>query len=636
VLLGAYAACSCPVKTQNAFDPTCRRHPTEPDESLAELFDGGAAFRAEVLDGLADRHRERLVDLRAPLDPTPAARRAACLAALESGAELVVGGWLPVDVVGRRHGQPDFLVRGADQDDGRPRYHPVVVKWHKVIERRSPGRAAAVDPGGALPEPSLAYTTVARPRPLPVSRMAGQGLRVASREADLLQLAHYHRMLVAAGYADDGDARAAVIGTDAVLVTDAVLGTDSAGTDTAGETVLAWVDLAEPLVRTFSRSEREGWRLRSLLERYEHEYAFRLDIATVASRQTGRPDRDPALLVRPIVTNECGRCPWWEHCRPQLDPGDVSLRIDKGPLDVREIATLRAQGVRTITDLAGADLPSLLTSYLPEVTHRREAESRLRTATRRARMLLDDRAFERETTGAIAVPEADVEIDFDIETSAQGRVYLWGFLVTDTRSAQPSCYRAFCRFEDLDPAAELELARQALSWLHEQVEGGKVEGDQSEGGKVEGDQSEGGPVEGDQSEGYRSEGGEIAVRRSVRVYHYSSYEVSAIRALAERGHDPVLEWALSYASREFVDLLEVVQTHFFGVAGLGLKVVGQRGAGFQWRDEDPGGLNSQRWFADAVHEHDGSARAAARQRVLDYNEDDVTATARVRAWLRAS
>jgi predicted RecB family nuclease len=403
---------------------------------------------------------------------------------------------------------------------------------------------------------------------------------VATREGDLLQLAHYHRMLEAAGFATGEEALAAVIGTD----------------DLRDEPVLAWVDLAEPLVRTFSRSEAGGWRLRSLLDRYDHEHAFRLDVAAVAQRQSGRPDTDPPLLVRPIVTKECGRCPWWEHCRPQLDPDDVSLRIDKGPLDVREIATLRAHGIGTLTELANADLTALAASYLPEVTHRSGAESRLRVATRRARMLLSGRLIERETSGPIDVPAAEVEIDFDIETSATGRIYLWGFLVNDPTATQPAVYRQFSSFADLDADTEARLARRAMRWLRRQVRGG----------------------------------------RSVRVYHYSAYEVAAIRGLAERLHEPLFDWALGYATEQFVDLLVPVQAHFFGVSGLGLKMVAQQGAGFRWRDEDPGGLNSQRWFDDAVHEQSRVLRSAARQRVLDYNEDDVVATARVRAWLRSS
>ena len=114
-----------------------------------------------------------------------------------------------------------------------------------------------------------------------------------------------------------------------------------------------------------------------LLERYDFELAFRLAIADVAARQTGHPETDPPPLVRPIVNAECGRCHWWEHCRPQLDPDDVSMRIDKGALDSREIVTLRRHGIDTVTDLAGVDLDQLLAWYLPEVTHRSGAETRI-------------------------------------------------------------------------------------------------------------------------------------------------------------------------------------------------------------------------------------------------------------------
>ncbi len=569
ILLGAYAARSCPVKTQNAFDATLQRPAGEPDESLAELFDGGSQFEDEVLTELVSAATGQVVDLRG-LGDSATARTQACLAALRSGADVILGGSLPLDVAGHRKGSPDLLVRGVDSEQGSPRYHPVEVKWHKIIERRNLRRGPTA--------PTVTYTTLARPRPLSPERLPGFGLRVASREADLIQLAHYHRMLEAAGFAASDSALAAVIGTDDVL----------------GQRVLAWVDLSLPLVRTFSRTETEGWRLRSVLERYDHEQAFRVAVAQVAQHQTGHPETDPAPLVRPIVTSECGRCPWWEHCRPQLDPDDVSLRIAKGPLDVREIATLRRHGVQTITDLATADLDELLASYLPEVTHRSGAQSRLQVATRRARMLISGEPFERETSGPIPVPAAELEVDFDIETAADGQIYLWGFLVNDPTAGAASRYVEFSRFEDLDADAEAELGRAALTWLTDLLQS----------------------------------------TRTVRVYHYSAYEVVAIRTLADRVGDPLLLQAADYAEREFVDLLEVVKTHFFGVAGLGLKVVAQRAAGFHWRDDDPGGLNSQRWFLDAVHGESAEVRGAARQRVLDYNEDDVIATARVRAWLR--
>ena len=83
-----------------------------------------------------------------------------------------------------------------------------------------------------------------------------------------------------------------------------------------------------------------------------------------------------------------------------------------------------------------------------------------------------------------------------------------------------------------------------------------------------------------------------------------------------------------------MDLFTTIRTHFFGVNGIGLKVVATAGAGFSWRDPDPGGLNSQTWWDLAVHDPDPELRKASRVRVLEYNEDDVRATLAVRHWLR--
>ena len=601
ILLDAYAARTCPVKTHNAFDPTVTIPPVESGGRLTELFDGASAFEAVVLEQLITSCPGRVVDLRLLAEHPPDERTRACLAAMESGAEVIIAGLLPVDGPGHRVGRPDLLIRGADASSGTPAYHPAAVKWHRVIERArppviedptSPAAGLGPAPSSGSFEPAVVhYSTLADPAPAAARTLPDHTLRFGSRAADFLQLAHYHRMLQACGFAA-APARGAVIGTDGGPSgsCDGRRGAPVEGLP--ADPVLAWADLERPSIRTFSRTHPDGWRLRSLLERYDFEQGFRIAIAEVAARQTGDPGTDPAPLVRPIVNAECGRCHWWEHCRPQLDPDDVSLRIDKGALDAREIVTLRRHGIGTVTDLAGVDLDQLLTWYLPEVTHRSGAEVRIRTAVRRARMLRDGRWFDRETSGPITVPGAYVEIDFDIESAANGRVYLWGFRVQ--RASGPAVYSEFSRFAELDEADELELAREAFEWLRSVVECGDP----------------------------------------VLVYHYSGYEVAKIRGLADRADDPLLDWAAAYAEEQFVDLLEIVKAHYFGVAGLGLKPMAAH-AGFSWRDDDPGGLNSQMWFAEAVHAESLSARAAARRRILEYNEDDVIATSQLRAWLRA-
>jgi len=76
IMLGAYAARSCPVKTQNAFNPMVTVQAAtdgasvESNDGLAELFDGGAQFQAAVLEQLIGSCSGSVVDLRPMSDVT--------------------------------------------------------------------------------------------------------------------------------------------------------------------------------------------------------------------------------------------------------------------------------------------------------------------------------------------------------------------------------------------------------------------------------------------------------------------------------------------------------------------------------------------------------------------------------------
>ncbi len=567
-VLDAYAARSCPVKTQNAFLPGLDR--PELDESLQELFAGSASFKADLIRQVIER-TEGAVDCRALRHQPPSVQVAATLAAMADGAPLIVDGLLPLDADGHRSGRADLWVRGPDAIGGGPGYHPVMVKLHRMLERVTPGPAHEPLPVSPLTAPFLASAVDAPSR----------ALRLASREPDLLQLAHYWRLLSATGRAAGGSPYGGIIGSDQIPQL-----SNAAG--------VAWVRLDQKQIRTFSRTAAAGWKKRSPLERYDHEHGFRVKVATIAQRQTGAAE-DPPLVVTPIRVRECDRCVWWQTCRPQLGDDDLSLRIAKSPLDVREIAVLRRLGVATLTDLAEVDLEALLGSYIPEVAHRPGGEERLRIAAHRSRLMVAGVELERVSHEPIHLPRADIEIDFDIETSADDHVYLWGFLVHDTRTDEEPSYVAFSEFSELTDAAERRLAIEALTWLHDLVTGTDA---------------------------------------SVKVFHYSRYEVLRIERLAEIFTRDPFTWAVGFSHESFVDLFEVTSAHFFGTYGLGLKQVAHAGPGFSWRDDNPGGLNSQSWFADAVHAESEDLRAELTQRVLDYNEDDVRATAALRRWLR--
>ncbi|MDN5726798.1 MAG: nuclease, partial [Propionibacteriales bacterium] len=317
--LDAYAARTCAVKTHNRFDPRVRLVEGPIDEALQELFDDAHRFEAQVLDELACS--PGAVDLRGSAALPVADRIDASRRAMADGARVIIDATLPTDDRGHRSGRPDALVRAPyDAITGRPGYWPVDVKNHRVRERRRPDTDT----------PPL----VVAPLSNPIAHEVVETLRFryGTREGDLLQIAHYWRMLLACGHAAGDGAWGGIIGSDP----------DHA--DLAGP-VVAWVSLDDPVSRTFSRSSEHGWTRRSILARYDHEFAFRLDVAEIATQQGAKGA--PAPKVMPIRIDECRRCVWWEHCRTQLDRDDISLRIDKGPLDIREIGVLRHLGLST-------------------------------------------------------------------------------------------------------------------------------------------------------------------------------------------------------------------------------------------------------------------------------------------------
>ena len=556
--LDAYAARSCPLKTVNLFTPNLVAPSLErPDPPF---FRDADAIEAEVMAAVLGGPG-RVVDLR-PLREGPSAdAEAACLEALASGADVVIAGLLPKDEVSHRRGRPSLLVRSRGEGGG---YHPVQVKFHRVLE---------ADPDGE-PLDVASLTTPRRP-----VMVTGRRFRWGSRLNAALQMAHYWRLLEACGYA----ARipwAGLVGIDKIA-----LDPEHPG---QVEQVITWLNLGQERVPPDPRhlDRPEDAEPVSTLARYDDEHRYRVELAQAALASSGQDQ-----LLTPILSSECRGCVWQEHCQAQLDADDLSLRITKAPLDVHEVRTLRRLGISTVAELAHADLDDLLGQYLPRASHRVGSEERLRRAHRRATLMDAGVQLERQTQGPLDLPRHDLEIDVDIETSSDDRVYLWGFWVDDPSRGEPYG-RQFATFADLDDAAELDLARRALGWLRQVVAG-----------------------------------------RDAAVYHYSDYEVIRLNRLAHRLGE-VGTWATTWAADGFVDLFEVVRRNYFGANGLGLKVVTAAVTGFAWRDEDPGGLNSQSWFAEAVGDPDERVRELARVRVLEYNEDDVRATWHLRRWLR--
>lgn len=601
--LDQYAVTSCPVRTQNAFNPLLTS-PAPADTQTLEHLHNLSHHRSKVMAFLRSHFPGDVMDLgriRAadhdssvhpvnPGHPTDAGhgdpaddqirtgdlvippdldkRAQACVDAMKAGVPIILNAELPVDWAHHRRGTADVLFKHTCMD-GTYTYCPAVIKDHSVLTPVNTGERGQLI--SSLSAPFLSKASVKKYRYL------------LELHADyLLQLAHLSYLVSAAGFGST-QAWGAVIGMDHI---DRNRGCD-----------LAWIDLFDKQILAFSYTGTRQWKKYSPMSRYRHEQRFRVRVAAHALAQTGS-DCDPELVTSPVHIPECDVCKWWPHCSTLLND-DISVEIERAPLDAREIMVLRRFGIYTVNDLAKADLDAILPEYLPLVAHRAGAENRLRLAAHRSQLLESGTKLERLTTGPITLPSAPIEIDLDIETSSGNHVYLWGFRVDDRRWGEDSIqYHPVYSFTSLTQAKELDLAEQAAAWLMD----------------------------------YIASVGDTPVL----VWHYSNYEASTLHRFAHaKGSDSALGRMDEFSRTGFVDLLPFVKENFFGVNGLGLKAVATEGAGFTWRDPDPSGLNSQYWFAEAVHDPQPAVRDSAQARILRYNEDDVTATWALRRWMRS-
>ena len=454
-----------------------------------------------------------------------------------------------------------------------------------LVRLSAPGGRPVYAPGDikghrtvkSVPSKSLTFS---RPRhPATFIEAFGYGEAVSGCFGDFIQLAQYSRMIDHAGFGPDGDQR-----TGFIIGTDELFDLDESGV------ILVWHDLQEPLFTTFSRSR--GTKKRSALERYDHEHDFRIDVATIARLQTGA-DSDPTPLVVPIGQVECGNCPWEYYCAEALGGDSASIAIQTGRLDVREWVALERLGVTTTQDLASVDVSDTgwTDVYLPEVTHQKgKALRRLQLAVVRAEMILVGEELRRTTQGLIVIPLANVEIDVDTEWDPQGRVYLWGARIRFGQDESTAEYVPFASWDILDQDSEYSLAFEFQTWMRTQIKLADSRG------------------------------------QSLLVFHYSSPEPANLRRILREEAD-------SRVLSRFVDLLPLMRAHFIGAHGLSIKKAAPA-MGFAWRDEDPGGLQSQVWLQETREDNDDAV--ASRERILAYNEDDVSATAALRDGLRTS
>jgi predicted RecB family nuclease len=592
-LLDAYATQRCEVRLQHSFDDQLsgliRREATEAER---RRIDGGRNHEAAVLSSMAEHLGEDYVEISQ--DERSDAQLETILA-IEQGVPVIAKAWLPVDEIGRRIGRPDLLVKTTDG------YLPVEVKLHLLS---TPGN-------GALKTSALSSPFVADATSVP-----GHKLRKKALWFDALQLAHYRKMLES-------------IGASAQI--DGLLGGVIDGSQT-----LWWID----------RDLTHGRTRQRVIDAYDERFADRLALVEATIER----NEDPSLPRQrsPWWHKECETCPYREHCHSELvDTDDVSLVRWSTP---ESLATLRAAGVTTRHQMADLDLEVIdlgtrladTAMPLPTVIERASAADRgepitevvgQRTAVRRhlsaahietVADLVDrdpislvlagtvrdlGRLVRRARAGvaggvarsiaaeSIDAARADVEVDIDMESYGHA-TYLWGALVSTNVPVVgvDEGYRAFVTFDPLSHRQEAEIFADFWSWLTTVKQAASEQG------------------------------------LSFKSYcFWRAAEEGQMRQAARIG-GPGLpsegELRSFFSSEDWVDLHELCKDQLVTEGPLGLKVMATK-AGFVWRDEDPSGEASIGWYEEAME----SSSSRARQRLLNYNEDDVIATRALRIWL---
>lgn len=410
-----------------------------------------------------------------------------------------------------------------------------------------------------------------------MSRAPRSGVRLRKGGAwrrDMLRLAHHHRMLEALGIAAPGSPHGAVVDRGATVW---------------------WLALAAPV-------DSRG----SALAQYDTRFAERVALleATIAAADGGqRPGA-------PWWHRECEECPYEASCRAELAATDDVSLVRFTDANAQEF--LRAHGITTRRALAALDLADVERG---RVTADEPSEPGTPVAVSIGRALKDaDRLVRRarvEVAGsllrlvdgaAITAHRRDVEIDIDMESYGQA-TYLWGALVTSriATSGIEDGYRGFVEWGELTSEAEGALFARFYAWLAATVATARTAG------------------------------------RTVAVYCFWAHaERGQMRRAMATGVEGLpasedLDDLLGEGSASFIDLHRVVTSQLQTAGQAGLKVVATH-AGFSWRDEAPSGEASMGWYEAAIGD-DAAAAAAARTRILEYNEDDCAATRALRDWL---
>ena len=602
----------CGHRVVNDRDPAYADVPrTEPSAFLQMLFEQGLEHEDAIFSLLERTHGVTRLSRDSGGDLGQQT-----ILAMHKGERLILGSQL--STVNGRSGRPDILVRVGEKKNagGKWEYLPVDVKFHSALDGSAKPKEWKI---GSIDDPWWESCILAE---------VGKG---TPDKNDSLQLAHYWQMLCDLGHAGSTDPLGGIFDREGILV---------------------WRQLDEPMWKHLDPNTQETKQC-SALEIDNLEWSFRWQAITIVLNQ--KPEQ---RLTEPILHGNCAQCTWSNVCYEELDAiHHVSLvagvTLDNvhslSAADIVTMEELAAVDLRTAQLMVGAKANNLDLAELVVLAHAYPHPSEpvtvltgrkkngpaylesvgitavgdlltlnatallIKPFTRlvssidgaRVRLRGDGRPYSERNDPLLSLSRGDIEVDVDMENAEI--VYLWGTYLTDRRDVatasvlvQPG-YRPFHTFGGLD---EFEEGRQFIllwNWMHELIDWGRKNGN------------------------------------SVRFYCYTNAEENRMNEVATRHANllgmPTLDQIQEFVTSEFwVDLKKTVDKFVWPTDGLGLKKIAPL-ADFSWHSEDAGGDNSILWFEKAMNSADANERQEMRDRLLQYNEDDVVATLVVRDWL---
>jgi predicted RecB family nuclease len=456
-----------------------------------------------------------------------------------------------------RSSRPDLIVKVGVRSDGRTAWAPVDIKSHKAIESSK----------------SNFIFTSSIANILPVQEKRDEGRLDYD---DLHQLAHYTRHFQAIGI-DGEDLWVGIIGRDLDNCVWARIGDVVTGSGKAQE---------------------------SFLSEYDQQYAAAREVVLLSEIENEDLTKKSGVIpVNSSGKMGCTVCKYHSTCLKEMEAfdggyGHVTLLARVTP---RVVATHFPQ-IQSINDLV-------------EQTPLNDA---MVTAKIRARVHQTGIPELLDPSTPFELPEADIEIDIDLENSMEAlreleidepmgvdRLYLYGYGIHDRTVSTDWKTAVIDTFSDYSNTEEGEFGVMSKMWnkLQEEIEKAESAG------------------------------------KTIKIFHYSPHEYTWWKKFADRfvGRSgvPTRNELEIFKANYLVDLYPLAQKYSFPAKSYSIKDLAPL-AKFDWSVDMAGGANSLFKYKAAINKDlDEASRKEAREWLDAYNRDDVKATFAVRNYMRA-